>query len=509
MVAVVAILPGCKNKAKKEVTQAVPTETLFSLLAPEKTNVNFSNTLTESATGNVLTYQYFYNGGGVAVGDINNDGLEDIYFTGNMTPNRLYLNEGNMRFRDITQPARVAGKEYAWKTGVTMADVNGDSLLDIYVCYSGNMPAESRINQLFINQGPDAQGIPTFLDQAKEFGLADSAFSTHASFFDYDRDQDLDMFLLNHNPTLFRNLDDVAFKEILKSTEPTMRVKLYRNDNGRFTDVSDKAGFHRSALTYGLGAGIADVNSDGWPDIYVSNDYSAPDYLYINNGNGTFSDKLSAGIGHTPIYSMGNDLADINNDGRPDIYTLDMLPEDNRRQKLLFSPDNYEHFDLFLRLGFHYQYMRNMLQVNNGNGTFSEIGQLAGVANTDWSWAPLFGDYDNDGWKDLFVTNGFLRDFTNLDFIKYRSSYMQSLYQQGGPPDVKALLDKMPSSNVVNYIYKNKGDLTFANQGAAWGINTASNSKGAAYTDLDNDGDLDLVVNNINQPAFIYQNQSE
>ncbi|KAA5544123.1 FG-GAP repeat domain-containing protein, partial [Adhaeribacter rhizoryzae] len=504
----VCLLPGCENKKTTEVKNTPPAETLFSLLSPEKSNIQFSNTLTESAAGNVLTYQYFYNGGGVAVGDINNDGLQDIYFAGNMTPNRLYLNKGNMQFVDITQQAGVAGKEYAWKTGVTMADVNGDNLPDIYVCYSGNMPEESRVNQLFINQGADANGTPTFIDQAKAYGLADSAFSTHASFFDYDRDNDLDMFLLNHNPALFRNLDDIAFKEILKQTEPMMRVKLFRNENGHFTDVSDKAGLHGSALTYGLGAGIADINADGWPDIYVSNDYSAPDYLYINNGNGTFSNKLRSGIGHIPIYSMGNDIADINNDALPDIYTLDMLPEDNRRQKLLFSPDNYEHFNLFLRAGFHYQYMRNMLQVNNGNGTFSEVGQLAGISNTDWSWAPLFADYDNDGWKDLFVTNGFLRDFTNLDFIKYRSSYIQSINGQVGSQDIKNLLEKIPSSNVNNYIYKNNGNLTFANKGADWGFNIPSNSNGAAYADLDNDGDLDLITNNLNQPAFIYQNQS-
>ncbi|MGV3588925.1 MAG: CRTAC1 family protein, partial [Adhaeribacter sp.] len=509
LVLAICLLSGCKNNKKTEVKNTPPAQTLFSLLPPEKTNIHFSNTLTESTAGNVLTYQYFYNGGGVAVGDINNDGLQDIYFSGNMTPNRLYLNKGNMQFADITQQAGVAGKEYAWKTGVTMADVNGDNLPDIYVCYSGNMPEESRINQLFINQGADANGIPTFIEQAKAYGLADSAFSTHASFFDYDRDNDLDMFLLNHNPTLFRNLDDVAFKEILKQTEPMMRVKLFRNENGHFTDVSDKAGLHGSALTYGLGAGIADINADGWPDIYVSNDYSAPDYLYLNNGNGTFSNKLSSGIGHIPIYSMGNDIADINNDALPDIFTLDMLPEDNRRQKLLFSPDNYEHFNLFLRAGFHYQYMRNMLQVNNGNGTFSEIGQLAGISNTDWSWAPLFADYDNDGWKDLFVTNGFLRDFTNLDFIKYRSSYVQSLNGRVGSQDIKTLLEKIPSSNVNNYIFKNNGNLTFANKGTDWGFNIASNSNGAAYADLDNDGDLDLIANNLNQPAFIYQNQSD
>ncbi|WP_377491516.1 VCBS repeat-containing protein, partial [Pontibacter toksunensis] len=509
-----AFLAGCQEKEPK-VNQATPqekqapAETLFSLLPAEKTNISFSNTIQENPYGNILAYQYFYNGGGVAVGDINNDGLQDIYFSGNMVANRLYLNKGNMQFEDITISAAVAGRPNNWKTGVAMADVNGDGLLDIYLNYSGNMPPEARANQLFINQGPDTNGLPRFVEQAQEYGLADASFSTGASFFDYDRDGDLDMFLLNHNPVTFRNLDDVSIREVLKKTEPEMRVKLYRNDNGKFSDVSDKAGFAGSAFTYGLGAGVADINHDGWLDIYISNDYSAPDYLYINNGNGTFTDKINQSIGHISLYSMGNDIADINNDGLLDVYTLDMLPEDNKRQKLLFSPDNYEYFDQFVRAGFNPQYMRNMLHVNNGDGTFSEVGQLAGISNTDWSWAPLFADYDNDGWKDLFVSNGFLRDFTNLDFIKYRSSYFQGVGSKGGPQAILELVNKMPASNISNYIFRNNGNLTFTNKGADWGVNVASNSNGASYADLDNDGDLDLVVNNINKPAFIYQNKAE
>ena len=254
---------------------------------------------------------------------------------------------------------------------------------------------------------------------------------------------------------------------------------------------------------------MADINQDNWPDIYVSNDYSAPDYLYINNGDGTFTDKLKSGIGHIPLYSMGNDVADLNNDALPDLVTLDMLPEENRRQKLLFAPDNYEHFNLFLRAGFHYQYMRNMLQLNNGDGTFSEIGQLAGISNTDWSWAPLLADYDNDGWKDLYVTNGFLRDFTNLDFIKYKGNFLQQKAGNVSETDMMNLVKSMPSSNVTNYMFQNLGGSQFQNQSKAWGMNKASNSNGAAYADLDNDGDLDLIINNINQPAFIYQNHGE
>jgi hypothetical protein len=490
-------------------TTAPAANPMFALLPASQTGVDFANTLTEGLNTNVMMYEYFYNGGGVAAGDVNNDGLTDLYFTGNMVANRLYLNKGNMQFADVTAAAGVSGREGPWKTGVTMADVNGDGLTDIYVCYSGKMPAAKRVNELFINLGTDAQGLPRFEEQAARYGLASPAYSTQAVFFDIDRDQDLDMFLLNHNPNSLPVLDEVSTAEILKKTDPEIGVALYRNEKGFFRDVTKAAGIHQSALTYGLGAGVADINGDGWPDIYLSNDYTIPDYLYINNQDGTFTDQAQSRLGHVSHFSMGNDVADINNDGLTDIFTLDMLPEDNRRQKLLFAPDNYEKFDLNLRSGFYYQYMRNMLQVNTGNGTFSEVGQLAGVSNTDWSWAPLLADFDNDGWKDLFVTNGYLRDYTNMDFIRYMESYTQ---QKGGSirrEDVLALVHKMPSSNVNNYIYRNNGDLTFRNQGPAWGMNIPSNSNGAAYADLDNDGDLDLVTNNINQPAFIYRNQAD
>ncbi len=498
---VTTLMAGCKNE------QASSSHPLFTLLTPEQTHVDFSNTLNEGLNTNVLMYEYFYNGGGVAVGDVNGDGLQDLYFTGNMTDNKLYLNKGQMQFQDITEAAGVSGRPGPWKTGITMVDINGDGRTDIYVCYSGKLHGPKRENQLFINDGNDAQGIPHFSEQAHQYGLADSSYSTQAYFFDYDRDGDLDMLLLNHNPNSLPVLDEAATAALLKKDDPSTGIRLYRNDKGHFSDVTAQAGLSSSALSYGLGAGISDINGDGWPDIYVSNDYTVPDFLYINNHNGTFTNKLSSSLGHTSQFSMGNNVADVNNDGLPDIFTLDMLPEDNRRQKLLLAPDNYEKFDLTLRTGFYYQYMRNMLHINNGDGSFSEIGQLSGISNTDWSWSPLFADYDNDGWKDLFVTNGYLRDYTNMDFLKYMNDYTQSKGRLKRE-DVLEIIQHMPSSSVTSYFFKNNGDLSFSNTSQQWGIRSASNSNGAAYADLDNDGDLDLIVNNINQPAFIYRNEA-
>ena len=505
----ILILSGCQNIQKNSDSDKSDANALFSLLPPERTHIDFNNTIIENSIANIMSYQYFYNGGGAAIGDLNSDGLDDIYFAGNMSKSKLYLNKGNMQFEDITNKAGIQEIELSWKTGVTMADVNGDGLLDIYQCYSGALPAKNRMNTLFINKGNDSNGIPLFEEEAGQYGLADSSYSTQAVFFDFDKDDDLDMFLINHNPRVFDSLDEVSSPAVLKEPAPTIRVKLYKNVQGKFEDTSDKAGLFNSSFTYGLGAGIADCNNDGWPDIYISNDYSAPDYLYINNRDGTFSDKIQSSMGHTSYFSMGNDIADVNNDGFSDIFTLDMLPEDNRRQKLLFSPDNYEYYDLRLRLGFHYQDMRNMLQLNNGDGTFSEIGQLSGISNTDWSWAPLFADYNNDGWKDLFVSNGYMRDYTNMDFLKYKGDFLRSTDLEQLRNNLLELVNKMPSSNVNNYIFQNNGDLTFSNKTAGWGFNIPSNSNGAAYSDLDNDGDLDLIVNNINQQAFIYQNQSD
>jgi len=503
---IAAIISCSDNPSSERAISSGHADPLFTLLLPDQTHISFQNTLTETINANVLMYEYIYNGGGVAVADVNGDGLQDIYFVGNMTSNKLYLNKGKMQFEDITDAAGVAGRPGPWKTGVTMVDINGDGKEDIYVCYSGKLTGPQRVNQLFINEGNDASGIPHFSEQAEKYGLADSAYSNQAVFFDYDRDGDLDMFLLNHYPKSLPVLDEAATAEVLRRVNPMTGVRLYRNDGGRFADITEKTGISSSDLTYGLGAGVMDLDGDGWTDIYVSNDYGVPDYLYINNRDGTFTDRLQQQLGHFSNFSMGNDIADINNDGLPDIITLDMLPEDDRRQKLLFTPDSYEKFDLALRSGFYYNYMRNMLQYNNGNGTFSEIGQLAGISNTDWSWAPLAADYDNDGWKDLFITNGFVRDFTDMDFLKLMGGFLKD--RKVMRQDLFDLVQKIPSSDVVNYIFKNNGNLTFSNMQQAWGINSPSNSNGAAYADLDNDGDLDLVINNINLPAFVYENNA-
>jgi len=480
----------------------------FTLLDPKQTGVAFENTLEEGPNTNILMYEYFYNGGGVAAADFNNDGLMDLYFTSNMGDNKLYMNLGNMTFQDVTTTSGTIGRSGPWKTGVATVDINGDDKMDLYVCYSGALPPEKRTNQLFINQGNDQNNIPVFSENAASYGLASPAFSNQAYFFDYDLDQDLDVLLLNHNPKSLPVLNERSTEELLKTDDPLIGVRLYQQDNGTFKDVTMKAGISGSALTYGLGIGISDLNNDGWPDFYVSNDYAVPDYLYINNGDCTFTDQVSESLGHISYSSMGNDIADLNNDGQPDIFTLDMLPEDNYRQKLLLAPDNYEKFDLNIRSGFHHQYMRNMLQLNNGNGTYQEIGQFAGISNTDWSWAALLADYDNDGWKDIFVTNGYYRDYTNLDFINYMNSYTMSKGRLTRD-DVLEIIKSMPSSNISNYIFANKNGERFVNQTQSWGLNHHSNSNGACFADLDNDGDLELIVNNINQPAFIYQNQTD
>ena len=475
---------------------------LFSLMDGKQTGVRFVNTISETEGFNVLAYEYFFNGGGLAVGDLDNDGLQDLFFTANMGPNKLYKNLGGLRFKDVTTTASpgLAGRSGHWKTGVTMADVNQDGLLDIYVCYSGKGAPDTRRNELFINQGQ-----LKFREAAREFGLDDPAYSNQAAFFDYDRDGDPDMFLLNHS---IKKVDNLEFTKYRNIPDSFAGCKLFENRNGKFHDVSDQSGITRSSLTFGLGLVVADINLDGWPDLYVTNDYNEPDHLYINQKNGTFRDIADSALSHMSQFSMGAEVADFNNDGLPDILTLDMLPEDNRRQKLLQLQENYEIFELMQQQGLHRQYMRNMLHINNGNGTFSEIGQLAGISKTDWSWTPLFADFDNDGYKDLFISNGYLRDYTNKDFLKYWGDYKVKKAVEREPVQLMDLVLAMPSTRIPNYIFSNNGNLTFQNRQKDWGIDKPAISSAAIYADLDNDGDLEIVVNNINEEAFIYRNHA-
>ncbi len=481
-------------------------KTLFDLTNPKETSLNFVNKISDNEDLNVMAYEYFYNGGGVAVGDINNDGLEDVFLTANMSENKLFLNLGNLKFKDITHPAGkgLAGRKDGWKTGVTMADVNGDGLLDIYVCYSGKVDEDKRKNELFINKG-NKNGIPVFEERAEEFGLAIPSYSTQAAFFDYDNDGDLDMMLLNHS---VKKIDNMQLSKFKQQTDPLAGNKLFENKNNHFEDVSESAGINQFPLTFGLGIAISDINKDGWLDIYVTNDYNEQDYLYLNQGDGTFKEVSKAYFRHMAQFSMGVDIADFNNDGLPDLMSLDMLPEDNRRQKLLQLQENYEAFDLMQKQDLHKQYMRNMLQLNNGNGTFSEIGQLAGVSNTDWSWSPLFADFDNDGFKDLFVSNGYFRDYTNKDFLRYWGDYKIKKAVSREKVKLMDLVNAMPSTKLANYIFKNNGDFTFTNMQETWGLPQGSISAGAVYADLDNDGDLDLLISNINENVSLYKNNS-
>ncbi|MDO6810071.1 VCBS repeat-containing protein [Zobellia galactanivorans] len=481
------LLTGCgENKTHR-----------FRLLDASKTGIDFQNTITENDSINVFEFMNVYTGAGVAVGDIDNDGLTDVYFSGNMVSGRLYRNKGNMEFEDITESAGLLNSR--WGTGVSMVDVNQDGFLDIYICVSGSAEVAQRANMLYINNGD-----MTFTERAEEYGLADTRQSMHSAFFDYDKDGDLDMYLLVNPAAYEYNVNVSKPREV--DGQSVSNDRLYKNmGNGRFEDVSREAGILLEG--YGLGVGVSDINGDGWPDMYVSNDFIGNDILYINQKDGTFKDRISEQIKHTSYAGMGNDVADIDNNGEPDILVLDMRPEDNERQKMIISSTGYDRFQIMLEAGYNAQYSRNTLQLNQGQGKFSEIGFLAGISSTDWSWSPLLADYDNDGRKDLYVTNGFLRDLGDLDYIHYQKTYDTPV----GDVDTKIRqklksISELPMADLPNYAYRNKGDMTFEKVSDVWGVDKSSCSHGAAYADLDNDGDLDLLVNNMDQPAFVYEN---
>lgn len=472
----------------------------FELLDASKTGVNFSNDLTYSNDFNVYKYRNFYNGGGVAIGDINNDGLPDIYFTSNQNQNKLYLNLGNFKFKDITEKALVGGTK-PWSTGVTMVDINADGFLDIYVCNSGDLNGENKQNELFINNGD-----LTFTEKAAAYNLADKGFSTDASFFDYDKDGDLDAYILNNSYQAIGSFD-------LRRNERSKRDqlggdKLMENIDGKFVDVSEKAGIYGSVIGFGLGVTVGDVNNDGWEDIYVSNDFFERDYLYINNQNGTFSEQLEDQMSAISAASMGADMADLNNDGYDEIFTTEMLPSDYKRLKTVTTFEDWNKYQLKVKNGYHHQFTRNTLQLNNTDNTFSEIGRLSGVEASDWSWGALIFDMDNDGLKDLFISNGIYRDLTNQDYLQYISNeeVLKSI-TKNNKVDYAKLIEIIPSNKVKNHAYKNLGNLKFKNYKES-GLLTKSFSNGAAYGDLDNDGDLDLVVNNLNMKAFVYRNNT-
>jgi enediyne biosynthesis protein E4 len=496
-IVIILLVSACKNGPQKtSVSELIPVEKpLFKWISPDSSSIAFRNDVKETKDFNYFKYSYMYNGGGVAVGDLNNDGLTDVYFTSNQGSNKLYLNKGNFKFEDITAKAGVDDAT-GWSTGVSMFDFNNDGFLDIYVCKSGLYPENERRNKLYLNNGN-----LTFKEVAAEWGLNDPAYSTQAYFIDYDMDGDQDLYLVNHRIDFTDNIKVDLKKQ--KIIEPETSDKLYRNDGNKFTNVTKEAGLENKA--WGLAAAIGDFNNDGLPDIYVCNDFRQPDHLYLNQGNGRFKDAILEHFGHISYYSMGADFADINNDLLPDLMVLDMVSEDHIRSKRMMGAMSPQSFNEMVDIGYHRQYMFNMLHLNQGNGDFANIAHLSGVAKTDWSWAPLFADFDNDGFKDLFVTNGIRRDVTDVDF----KNEVQQRYMAGQPMSFQEVLARWPSAKVANYAFKNNGHLQFENTTEKWGFNQAINSNGMAYADLNNDGALELIINNIDDVASVYQNTAK
>ncbi len=487
---------SCQPEARKN--EAAEEKPVFELLEAKNTGIDFTNTLEYDNEFNVYRYRNYYNGGGVAIGDINNDSLPDIYFIANQKKNILYLNKGDFQFEDITAKAQVGGTR-PWSTGVSMIDINADGFLDIYVCNSGDLNGENKQNELFINQKDS-----TFKEMAEAYNLDDKGFSTHASFFDYDKDGDLDVYIPNNSHKAIGGFD-------LKINQRNQRDvlggdKLMENRNGKFVDVSEKAGIYGSVIGFGLGVTVGDVNNDGWEDIYVSNDFFERDYLYINNQDGTFSEQLENRIAATSVASMGADMADINNDGYNDIFVTEMLPSDYERLKTVTTFEDWNKYQLNVNSGYYHQFTRNTFQLNRGDDTFSEIGRLSGVEASDWSWGALIFDMDHDGLKDLFIANGVYQDLTDQDYLKYISSseILKSMVSEDSVNYAK-LIEIIPSNKVENHAYKNLGGLEFRKFKES-GLLMESFSNGAAYGDLDNDGDLDLVVNNLNMESFVYKN---